>query len=182
LLYIDAFRSVGYVISSNIYSVMNVVCYQKITISFSFGSDQFRPWPPPWNFRFTSVTRSRTIGTTPWTGYQLVARPQPVHKYRKTHTQHKHLTSLLWVGSKSTVTASARAKRVHALDGSATVTRNVTIILYETIIMRAVFYGCETSVSDVKGWSQAEGVWAQGGGGIIWTEKGRSNRRFEKTA
>jgi hypothetical protein len=26
-------------------------------------------------FRFISVTRSRTVGTTPWTGDQLVARP-----------------------------------------------------------------------------------------------------------
>jgi hypothetical protein len=43
-------------------------------------------------FRFTSVTRctSRTVSMTPWTGDQLVARPLPVHKHRKTHTQHKH--------------------------------------------------------------------------------------------
>jgi hypothetical protein len=41
-------------------------------------------------FRFTSVTRSRTVGRTPWTDDQLVARPLPVHKHRKTHTQHKH--------------------------------------------------------------------------------------------
>jgi hypothetical protein len=41
-------------------------------------------------FRFTSVTRSRTVGRTPWTGDQLVTSPQPVHKHRKTHTQHKH--------------------------------------------------------------------------------------------
>jgi hypothetical protein len=41
-------------------------------------------------FGFTSVTRSRTLGGTPWTGDQLVARPLPVHKHRKTHTQHKH--------------------------------------------------------------------------------------------
>jgi hypothetical protein len=41
-------------------------------------------------FRFTAVTRSRTVGRTPWTGDQLVARPLPVYKHRKTHTQHKH--------------------------------------------------------------------------------------------
>jgi hypothetical protein len=39
---------------------------------------------------FTTVTRSRTVGRTPWTGDQLVARPLPVHKHRKMHTQHKH--------------------------------------------------------------------------------------------
>jgi hypothetical protein len=42
------------------------------------------------NFRFASVARSRTFGRTPWTGDQLVARPLPVHKHRKMHTQHKH--------------------------------------------------------------------------------------------
>jgi hypothetical protein len=41
-------------------------------------------------FRFTSVTRSRTATRTPWTGDQLLARPLPVHKHRKTHTQHEH--------------------------------------------------------------------------------------------
>jgi hypothetical protein len=40
-------------------------------------------------FRFTSVTRSRTVGRTPWTDDQLVARPLPVHKHRKTHKQLK---------------------------------------------------------------------------------------------
>jgi hypothetical protein len=33
------------------------------------------PWPSPWNvFRFISVTRSRTVGRTPYTSDQLVAR------------------------------------------------------------------------------------------------------------
>jgi hypothetical protein len=41
-------------------------------------------------FRFISVTRSRTVGWTPWTSDQFVARPLPLHKHRKTHTQHKH--------------------------------------------------------------------------------------------
>jgi hypothetical protein len=39
-------------------------------------------------FRFTSVTRSRTVCRTPWTGDQLVARPLPVHKHWKTHTHN----------------------------------------------------------------------------------------------
>jgi hypothetical protein len=41
-------------------------------------------------FSFASVTRSRTVDRTPWTGDQLVARPLPVHKHRSMHTQHKH--------------------------------------------------------------------------------------------
>jgi hypothetical protein len=36
-------------------------------------------------FRLVSVTRSRTVGRTPWTGDQLVARRLPVLKHRKTH-------------------------------------------------------------------------------------------------
>jgi hypothetical protein len=41
-------------------------------------------------FCFTSVTRSRTLGRTLWMGDQLVTRPLPVQKHRKTHTQHKY--------------------------------------------------------------------------------------------
>jgi hypothetical protein len=40
---------------------------------------------------FTSVTRSRTVGRTFWTGDQLVARPLTVHKHRKTHTKTQAL-------------------------------------------------------------------------------------------
>jgi hypothetical protein len=35
-------------------------------------------------FRFTSVTRSRTVGRTPWTDDQLLARPLPKHKTTQT--------------------------------------------------------------------------------------------------
>jgi hypothetical protein len=41
-------------------------------------------------FSFTSVTKSGTVGRTPWTCDQLVASPLPVHKHRKMHTQLKH--------------------------------------------------------------------------------------------
>jgi hypothetical protein len=40
-------------------------------------------------FHFTSVTRSGTVGRTPWAGDQLVASSLPVHQHIKTHTQHK---------------------------------------------------------------------------------------------
>jgi hypothetical protein len=38
-------------------------------------------------------TRSLTFGRTPWTGDQLVARPLPAHKHRKTHT-HKQTPNI----------------------------------------------------------------------------------------
>jgi hypothetical protein len=41
-------------------------------------------------FRLTSVTGSRTLGRTPLAGDQLVVRPLPVHKHRKTHTLNIH--------------------------------------------------------------------------------------------
>jgi hypothetical protein len=47
---------------------------------------QFGPWPTsmklPVSLRFS---RSYTVGRTPWAGDQLVARPLPAHKYKKTH-------------------------------------------------------------------------------------------------
>jgi hypothetical protein len=55
--------------------------------------------------RFISITVSRTVGSTPWTGDQLVA-----HKHVKTHTQHKHQTSMPEAGFESATTASERAK------------------------------------------------------------------------
>jgi hypothetical protein len=48
--------------------------------------------------------------------------PLSVHKHGKTYIQHKHWTSMPWVGFQRTVPASARAKAVHALYRSATVT------------------------------------------------------------
>jgi hypothetical protein len=48
---------------------------------------QFWPWPTSKKLSVSlQFTRSYTFGRTPWTGDQLVARPLPVHKHRKTHT------------------------------------------------------------------------------------------------
>jgi hypothetical protein len=50
----------------------------------------FGPWPTSMKLSVSrQFTRSWTFGRTPWTGDQLVARPLPVHKHRKTHI-HKH--------------------------------------------------------------------------------------------
>jgi hypothetical protein len=60
-------------------------------------------------------------GRTPWTSDQLVVRSLP--KHRTTQTQNKRTqTSILWVGFEPPIPASKRAKRVHALDSSATET------------------------------------------------------------
>jgi hypothetical protein len=50
----------------------------------------FGPWPTSMKLSVSlQFTRSWTFGRTPWTGDQLVARPLPVRKHRKTHI-HKH--------------------------------------------------------------------------------------------
>jgi hypothetical protein len=49
-------------------SVLNRSLFFPVSLQPNFG-----PWPPPWNFRFISVTRSRTVGWTPWTSDQFVA-------------------------------------------------------------------------------------------------------------
>jgi hypothetical protein len=63
-----------------------------------------------------------TDGRTPWTSDQLVARPLP--KHRTTQTQNKHIHTkhpcLVWDWSE-------RAKTVHVLDHSATVTGWVSL-------------------------------------------------------
>jgi hypothetical protein len=61
-----------------------------------------------------------TVGRTPWTGNQPVARPLPTH--RTTQIQNKCTQiSMLWVGLEATIPASERAKTAHAIDRAATV-------------------------------------------------------------
>jgi hypothetical protein len=125
LLYIEAFRLVVYEISCNIYSAMSVVCYRKrniflpLALQPNSGLGRLHE-----TFRFTSVTRSGTVDRTTWMGNQLVAKPLPVQNLRKStyNTNHKH-PCCEWF--EPTVPAFARAKRVHVLDRSATVTSNV---------------------------------------------------------
>jgi hypothetical protein len=74
--------------------------------------------------RFVSLQfiNPKTLGRTPWTGDQLVARPLPT-----TQTQNKHRqTSVPWVGFEPTIPMFERVKTVHALDRSANVTGNTS--------------------------------------------------------
>jgi hypothetical protein len=72
-----------------------------------------QPFVVPWPL-FTFLILY-TVGRTPWTGDQLVARlPLPVHR---TQTQ----TSMPRVGFEPTIIALERAERVHGLDREATV-------------------------------------------------------------
>jgi hypothetical protein len=65
--------------------------------------------------RFFSFLILYTVGRTPWTSDQPVARPLPTH--RTTKTQNKRTqTSMPWVGFEPTIPAFERAKTFHALD------------------------------------------------------------------
>jgi hypothetical protein len=85
------------------------------------------------HFSYTVLLRCRgfhfsldlyTVGRAPWSSVLPVARPLP--KYRTAQTQnertHTDQTSMPEVGFQPTITESERAKTIHALDRSATVT------------------------------------------------------------
>jgi hypothetical protein len=64
--------------------------------------------------RFFSFLIPYTVGRTPWTGDQPVARLLPTH--RTTQKRNKRTqTSIPWVGFEHTIPAFERAKRVYAL-------------------------------------------------------------------
>jgi hypothetical protein len=68
--------------------------------------------------RFVSLQflNSKTVGRTPWTRDQPVARPPPT----QTQNQRRH-TSMPWVGFESTIPVLKRVQVVQALDRAATV-------------------------------------------------------------
>jgi hypothetical protein len=70
-----------------------------------------------------------TVGRTPWTGDQPVARPLPTNRTAKTQNKRTQ-TSMPQVGFEPTIPVFERAKRVHALDRAATVTGTLHIYIY----------------------------------------------------
>jgi hypothetical protein len=94
--------------------------YEYLSICLSiYLSMALQPLVGPWP-HFDSLI-FYTVGRTPWTGDQPVARPLPTH--RTTQTQNKRTqTSMPWVRFEPMVRAFTRAKTVHALDRAATVT------------------------------------------------------------
>jgi hypothetical protein len=71
--------------------------------------------------RYFSFLILYTVGRTPWTGDQPVARPLPT--YLTTQTQNKRTqTSIPRVGFEPTTSVLERAKTVQVLDRAATVT------------------------------------------------------------
>jgi hypothetical protein len=92
-----------------------------------FGSCFPETYPPPSmsiqsfeSWRFFGFLILYSVGRTPWTGDQPVARP--LHTLGTTQTQNKRTqTSMPWVGFEPTILVFERTKKVHALDRAATV-------------------------------------------------------------
>jgi hypothetical protein len=70
--------------------------------------------------RFFSFLILYTVGWTPWTGDQPVARPLPTHRTAETHNKRTH-PSMPIVGFEPMTTVFQRPKAVHASDLAATV-------------------------------------------------------------
>jgi hypothetical protein len=78
---------------------------------------------PPWVLASAFQFRDHfTNGRTPWTSDQLVARPLPKHRTTQTQNKHIHTPNIHALCAIRTYDSSFRAKTVHALDRSATVT------------------------------------------------------------
>jgi hypothetical protein len=77
----------------------------------------YSPCGPRPLFQFLNL---HTVGRTPWTGDQPVARLLPTH--RTTRTQNKRTqTSMPQAGFEPTILVFERAKTIHVLDRAATV-------------------------------------------------------------
>jgi hypothetical protein len=74
------------------------------------------PWNSPFHFDFLDLRQS--IGLLGW----VTSSSQGLCLYTNTESQHKHQTSMPWVGFEPTIAASERAKTVHGSDRSASVT------------------------------------------------------------
>jgi hypothetical protein len=82
--------------------------------------------------RFFSFLILYTVGRSPWTGDQPVARP--LSTYRTTQAQSEGTqTSMLWLGFEPTTPVLERAKTVHALDRAA-------IVIGKEINWRQIFH------------------------------------------
>jgi hypothetical protein len=105
---------------------------QTSTLLFIHSSLVLQPfvWPLPLSFSFAILY---TVGRTPWTEDQPVARPLPTH--RTTQPQNKLTqTSMPRVGFEPTTTSVfERTKVVHSLDGAATESYSSVIINVPTV-------------------------------------------------
>jgi hypothetical protein len=97
-----------------LFSIETNFLFLSLSLSLSMALQSFGPWPL-FLFRFVILY---TVGRTPWTGDQPIARPLPTN--RTTQTQNKRTqTSMPRVGYEPTIPMFERMKTVHALDCAA---------------------------------------------------------------
>jgi hypothetical protein len=108
-------------------SVVDLPLYPKVnTLRYSYYLWLYSPCEPWSPFQFLNLY---TVGRTPWTGDQPVARPLPAH--RTTQTQHKRTqTSMPRVWFEPTIPVFERAKTVHALGRRAATVIDPRCIIY----------------------------------------------------
>jgi hypothetical protein len=111
--YLSIYLSIRVSIYLSIYLSIRVSIYLSIylSIALQFLLDLGR---------FFSFLLPHTIGRTPWTGDQPLARLLPAHRETKTQNKRTH-TSMPWVRFEATISVFEQAKTVHALDRAATV-------------------------------------------------------------
>jgi hypothetical protein len=125
LLHIEAFRSLGYAISCIIYSIMSVVCYEKRNFFFLWLYNQIQALAA--SIKLSVSVQLLDLGQSTGRLGLMISSSQGPYVYTNTlkltfNANTKH-PCCEWF--EPTVPASARAKRVHVLDRSATVTSNV---------------------------------------------------------
>jgi hypothetical protein len=82
-----------------------------------------------------------TVGSTPWTSDQPVARPLPTHSTTQTQNKRTH-TSMPWVGFEPAIPAFELVKTIHALDRAATMSR-----------MHTLWHICSKYVGRISSWA-----------------------------
>jgi hypothetical protein len=114
------FRTIITYFNSSLLSYFYYFSQPFIKICFIHSSTALQHFVGPWPLlQFRNLFY--TVGKTPGTGDQPVARPLPTH--RTTQTQNKRTqTSMPWVGFEPMIPAFKWPKTVHASDRAATVT------------------------------------------------------------
>jgi hypothetical protein len=116
-------------------------CSSKFFICLWLYSPVVGPWPL---FQFLNLY---TVGRTPWTGDQPVARPLPTRRTTQIQKKRKQ-TYMYWVGFEPTIPVYERAKIAHTLDRTATVISSK--ILMPTRIYQWVTTFFKTSMKDAS--------------------------------
>jgi hypothetical protein len=113
-------------VSTNLHTYILVHAYIYMHFPHWFYSP-LGPWPLIFQFH-----ENFADGRAPLTSDQLVARPLAKHSTTQAHNRHTYQTSMPCVGFELTIPASDRAKTVHTLDRSTTLTGKYDIHTYNS--------------------------------------------------